>query len=159
MGRLLLFGFFGMLLGSCSLMESKEKRAQERVSTEIQQIDWNSVDAYPLFRTCDENATKTVQRACFGEQLTHHLQRALGAYEFVLEPDMDPTVMVTFVVNTEGKVIVKDIEKDPALIEKTPELEEIISHSLNTLPPLAPALKRGIPVSTKYRVPIVLNTP
>lgn len=148
-----------MLLGSCSLMESKEKQAQQRVATEIQQIDWNSVDAYPLFRACDENATKAVQRACFGEQLTQHLQKALASYEFVLEPDMDPTVMVTFVVNTEGKVIVKDIEKDPALIEKTPELEDIISHGLNTLPHLAPALKRGIPVSTKYRVPIVLNTP
>ena len=159
MNRLLLFGFIGMLLGSCSFMESKEKRTQERLATEIQQIDWNSVDAYPLFSACDENPTKPVQRACFEEQLSQHLSMALATHEFALGADMDPTIMVTFVVNTAGKVIVKDMEKDPVLIENMPQLEEIIAQSLNTLPALAPALKRGIPVSTKYRIPIVLNTP
>jgi hypothetical protein len=147
-----------MLLGSCSYWESKEKRTQERIELELQQIDWNTVDAYPLFHGCDENAPKPLQKACFEKQLTLHLHKALSEYEFTVDPGTRPTIMVTFVVNTAGKVIIKDMEWDPALIEKMPELEGIISQSLKNLPEIAPALKRGIPVSTKYRIPILLNT-
>ena len=67
---------------SCNLFESKEKRTQEMINAELRQIDWNTVDAYPLFADCDETASKTEQRSCFEQQLTTHFQNTLNEFEF-----------------------------------------------------------------------------
>ena len=55
-------------------------------------------------------------------------------------------------------------ETAPKVEEKTSVLNEIsdfnskISESLNDLTTVAPALKRGNPVSLRFRLPLVLNT-
>ncbi|MFS4466798.1 hypothetical protein [Maribacter sp. 2210JD10-5] len=145
-------------LVSCQFFESKEKRTQEIINAKLQQIDWNTVDSYPLFADCDETVSKTNQRICFEDKLTSHFESALNEFEFTVKEDTDPLVMVIFVVNAEGKIIIKNIEKDPAITKQMPEFDGIISQSLKNLPTIAPALKRGIPVSTKFRIPIHLNT-
>ena len=113
-----------ILVSSCSFFESKQKRTQELINEELRHIDWNSVDSYPFFYTCDEAATKAEQKSCFEETLIIH---------------------------------VTDIEKDAWVLKQMPEFDGVITQSLKNLPKLAPALKRGIPVNTKYRIPVQLN--
>ncbi|MDO1499196.1 hypothetical protein Q2T40_02625 [Winogradskyella maritima] len=64
-------------LGSCTFFESKEKRTQELINEELGQIDWNTVDSYPFFYTCDESASKAEQKICFEETLISHFQETL----------------------------------------------------------------------------------
>lgn len=143
---------------SCDLFESKEKKTQKLVNQEMQTIDWNDVDNYPLFENCDESTSKTSQRECFETELLSHFSATLQEFEFVIEPGMDTTVFVDFLIDHEGKITVVQIEKDNDINEVMPEFDGIVSQSLRNLPPLAPALKRGIPVSAKFRIPIVLNS-
>lgn len=139
-------------------MASKEKKTQELVQKEVQEIDFNEVDNYPLFENCDETLTKAGQRECFEQQILSNCSQILSQYEFVLATNADENVYVDFLVDQDGQVSVLFIEKDEAIDEQMPEFNQLITQGLEDLPPLAPALKRGIPVKTKFRIPIILNT-
>lgn len=147
-----------ILISSCSFFESKQKRTQELINEELRHIDWNSVDSYPFFYTCDETATKAQQKICFEETLISHFQETLNDFEFTLTDKESETAAVIFVIDTLGRINVITIEKDASVLTQMPEFDGVITQSLKNLPKLAPALKRGIPVNTKYRIPVQLNT-
>lgn len=157
MQRLTLLVFL-CLTSSCDLFVSKDEKTQELVNKELLAIDWNDVDAYPIFEDCDETLTKTEQRECFENGLLKHFSEALKEFEFVLEPDVDPKVIVDFLVDKEGRIAIIEIRKDPAINKQMPEFDGIISQSLKRIPPLAPAIKNRIPVKAKFRIPIILNS-
>jgi len=145
-------------LCSCNFFESKEKRTQELINSELQEIDWNSIDTYPLFLDCDETASKEVQRQCFEGKITAHFEETLNEFEFIVDADENPMVAVIFIINTDGEIDILDIEKDRFILKQMPEFDGIVTQSLKTVPEITPALKRGIPVSTKFRIHIQLNT-
>lgn len=147
-----------IFISSCSFFESKEKKTQEFINIELGQIDWNSIDSYPFFYTCDESVTKAEQKICFEETLTTHFQETLSDFEFTLSEKENETVAVIFVIDTLGKINVINIEKNASVLKQMPEFDGVITQSLKNLPKLAPALKRGIPVNSKYRIPVQLNT-
>ncbi len=148
------------LLGACDFFVPSEKKTRELVEKELQEIDWNDVDHYPLFENCDETWAKTSQRACFENEILAHCTKTLGEFDFSLDPSVDPVVQVDFLVDKDGKISVLEIKKDPKIDAQMPEFDRIISHVLKNMPALAPALKRGIPVKAKFRIKIALkNTP
>ncbi len=157
MGRFFIVLVF-LSLGSCNFFESKEKRTQELIDSELSEIDWNSIDTYPLFLACDETVSKELQRQCFEEKLTAHFETTLNDFEFIVDSDENPTVAVIFVIDAHGDIDILDIERDRFILKQMPEFDGIVIQSLKTVPEIAPALKRGIPVSTKFRIPIKLNT-
>lgn len=145
-------------LASCNLWVSKDQKTREMVDQEIQAIDWNNVDNYPLFENCDETASKIGQRECFEQELLSRFSATLTEFEFILGSEIDSIITVDFLVDKEGKITILEIVKDNEIDGQMPEFEGIVRQSLKNMPPLAPALKRGIPVSAKFRLPIVLNT-
>lgn len=157
MQRVLVFLIF-LSLGSCSFFESKEKRTQKLINEELREMDWNSVDSYPLFLECDETLRKDAQRQCFEKQLTTHFENTLREFEFTVDSDRGALVDVIFVIDEEGKISVERILKNASILRQMPEFDGIITQSLKNIPPIAPALKRGIPVKTKFKIPVQLNT-
>jgi len=145
-------------LTSCNLLISKEKKTQVLVDRELQTMDWNDVDSFPLFESCDETASKTGQKECFEQELLSHFSATILEFEFVLDEGIDSVVTVDFLVTQEGKIAILEIIKDQTIAKQMPEFEGIVRQSLKNMPPLAPAVKRGIPVSAKFRLPIVLNS-
>lgn len=143
---------------SCGWITSKEKKTQELVQKELQEIDFDAVDSYPLFEDCDETQTPEGQRECFEQQVLLNCSQILNQYEFVLSATANKNVYVDFLVDQDGKVSVLNIEKDSSIDDQMPEFDQLITQGLEDLPPLAPALKRGIPIKAKFRIPIVLNT-
>ncbi|NHF58464.1 hypothetical protein FK220_003890 [Flavobacteriaceae bacterium TP-CH-4] len=156
--KYLLVVLFSGLLVSCNLFASKEKKMRKLVEQEMRDINWNDIDSYPLFGNCDETQTKKGQRECFEQEVLLHCSRSLKEFEFVLLSGTNPTVQVDFLVDQDGQISVLDIQKDAAIDSQMPEFDQIITQSLKNMPPLAPALKRGIPVKAKFRIPIILNT-
>lgn len=153
---LIIAAFF--LLASCDLFTSKEIKTQELVNQELKNIDFNDVDQFPLFVNCDETNTKIANRACFEDTLLKHFSKALGDFEFVLKEEVADTLYVDFVMDKEGMIAVLDIENNAIMEQQLPEFDAIIERCLLTLPRATPALKRGIPVRAKFRIPIILNT-
>ena len=70
-------------LASCTFFESKEKKTRELVQKELREIDWNDVDAYPIFEFCDETKSKLEQRKCFEKGLLEHFSKTLNEFEYI----------------------------------------------------------------------------
>ena len=145
-------------LVSCDWFSSREVKTQKLVEKELQGIDWNDVDQYPLFDDCDESVSKTDQRECFENTLLLHFSMTLQDFEFVLSEDIGESIYVDFLVDKEGRMTVLDIEEHSAIKKQIPEFNGIITQSFKSLPRVEPALKRGIPVNAKFRIPLVFNS-
>ena len=79
---------------------------------ELQAINWNDVDQFPLFKDCDETASKSSQKECFENTLLLHFSMTLGEFEFILDKDVKEAVYVDFLVDKEGKISVLNIDKN-----------------------------------------------
>lgn len=142
---------------SCNFFESADEKTQELVSQELQSIDWTDVDKYPLFNDCDETVTKVLQKKCFTETLSLHFAMTLQEFQPILNRMVNDTVFIDFVLENTGDISIMNIHNKELLQGQMQEFEEKITESLTSLPRIEPALKRGIPVSTKFRIPIVIN--
>src|SRR5690606_26487579 len=127
------------------------------VNEEMRQINFNEVDRYPLFDVCDEMMDKESQLECFKTTLLSHYTATLEEFEFEFVSDVSVRVYVDFLVDNKGEISVLEVERNEDIDKQIPEFQSIIIQSLKGLPPLAPALKRGVPVSSKFRIPILLN--
>jgi hypothetical protein len=87
-----------------------------------------------------------------------HLSMSLQDFEFQSDQRLADTLYVDFMVDPQGKIFVVSMDKNAAFSKANPEFERIVSRSLRSLPRLEPALKRGIPVSSRFRIPLVLHT-
>lgn len=154
--------FCGLLLAgclsACNLFESREQRTQKLVDAEIQTINFNEVDQFPLFDDCEETEDKVLQRRCFEETLLMHLSMTLQNFEFRSQASLKDTLYIDFSVDAQGVISITSVEQHPEIAEANPEFERIVTGSLRSLPRLQPALKRGIPVATRFRLPLILQT-
>ena len=153
-------GFLGILLGlcqvSCEWFESRETKTRELVEEEMRGINWNEVDQFPLFEACEELASKPEQQECFQTTLVMHLSMALQDFEFRSDRPLTDTLYVDFLVDNQGAISVLSVQENALLSAENPEFERIVSGSLRSLPRLQPALKRGIPVSARFRIPLII---
>ena len=91
------------------------------------------------------------------ETLLRHFSDTLEKSEFVLQEAVNDTILVDFVMEDTGSITLMNIHNDAALRKQLPDFEKQIKNSLGSLPKIQPALKRGIPVRAKFRIPIVLQ--
>ena len=148
----------GMTLASCDFFLSQEKITEDLVEEELYQIDWNEVDQYPLFDACRENLPKPEQRACFENTMMAQLGKALEGMEFEVNNDLNDTVLLDFLIDEHGFITVQSVEERSDVLQEIEDFNATISKRLNDLTTVAPALKRGVPVSIRFRLPVVLNT-
>ncbi|MEO1486070.1 MAG: hypothetical protein AAFU57_09990 [Bacteroidota bacterium] len=154
--------FFVLLLGisltSCDFFISQEKITEDLVEEELYQIDWNEVDQYPLFDACRESLPKPEQRACFESTMLEQLSKALEGMTFEVDNDLNDTVLLDFKIDEHGFIRVQSVEERSAVLQEIEDFNATITKRLNDLTTVAPALKRGVPVSIQFRLPVVLNT-
>jgi len=119
----------------------------------------NDIDQYPLFDNCNELATKEEQKICFENTLINQFSKVFQAHEFTLDKDLKETVYIDFLIDNTGAIFILKIDKSPQLAQQIPNLDAIVKECLKGVPFVEPALKRGIPVSAKFRIPLAFNTP
>lgn len=124
----------------------------------MRSINWEELDQYPLFDNCDEMASKLEQKFCFENTLLQQFTSTLSEFEFVLDTTVQDTLYLDFLVTQEGELQVLDIEHHDKVADQIPEFEGVITQVLRTLPRPQPALKRGIPVNAKFRIPMIVTT-
>jgi hypothetical protein len=145
------------LLSSCNWQKSSESLTKELVEAELKTINWNELDQFPLFDTCDETAAKTAQQECFQTNLNLHLAMALQDYQISSSQPFKDTILLDFKVDNQGVLTVLNISNHEALLAENPSFNQIVDTCIRALPKLHPALKRGIPVTAKFRVPLVIQ--
>lgn len=136
---------------------SKEDKTKKLVRDELETVNWNDVDQYPLFDNCDETATKKAQRDCFQNEMLNHFSQALDSLQFDVKTDLNDTMYVDFKIDEHGFITVLNLEENLNILKEIEDFNTQITGRLKDLT-VAPALKRGTPVSLRFRLPIVVNT-
>ncbi|CAM3315740.1 hypothetical protein [Aequorivita lipolytica] len=155
-------GFIFLLLllvaTSCQFFETEKVSSDEIYKEEMQTIDWKEVDRYPSFSNCENSLEKPEQKDCFISTISSHLYQSISHEEMVAVREIYDTVKVNFEISSNGKLSILEIKMDTLLQKEFPDLEKWLLQSIDSLKPVAPAYKRGIPVKTQFTLPVIIQT-
>ena len=146
-----------LVTNACDFISQKKSTLKDTALLDTV-IDYNEVDVYPLFLDCNNCDTSEKQNLCFEMELIRRLQkitskRPVGATGFV-----NDTVTLDILVNTEGKISIAKIYKKEDIKARIPELDSLLYRSIAELPAtVQPSLKRGIPVNSIFKLPIIVS--
>ncbi len=145
--------FLSVIFYSCSYFLSNENKPKTQIDTIV---DYTTIDAYPILPECDEIASKELQKACFYKLLTKRIQKKVARINLESNLKINDTISIKFIVDSKGLPSIKSIHASERIKNEFTNLDSIITASFDDLPQMKPALKRGIPIKTEYRIPIVI---
>lgn len=152
------FVFLLLLATSCQFFETEKISSEEIYEEEIKTIDWKDVDRYPSFANCQNLLEKPEQKTCFINTISSHLYQSISHEEMVAVREVYDTIKVNFEVGANGKLTILELKIDSVLQKEFPNLEKWLMQSIDSLQPVAPAYKRGIPVKTQFTLPVIIQT-
>jgi len=146
-----------MVTNSCDFISPKKTTL---INTKLADsaIDFNDVDVYPLFMDCNNCDTSEKQNLCFEMELIRRLQKLTSKTVLDASGKINDTVLVDILVNTQGEISIVKIHKNEIVTEQIPELDSLLYKSIASLPAaVQPSLKRGIPVNSMFKLPILVS--
>lgn len=153
-----LFILLLLLATSCQFFETEKVSSETIYKEEIKTIDWKDVDRYPSFPNCENVLEKPLQKDCFINTITSQLYKSISDEGIVATREIYDTVSVNFEISSAGDLSIVKIKMDSVLKREFPDLENWILQSVDSLRPIAPAFKRGIPVKTQFTLPVIIRT-
>ena len=156
--RLVALIIFLVLTISCDFRTRRQKALLQEMAADTV-VNYSAVDVYPLFLDCNNCDTSEKQNLCFEMELARRLQRAFEEQSIGSLNIETDTIKVDLLVNTEGLISIAEIHGPEGAGPGLAELDSLLYRSVADLPAvIQPALKRGIPVSSIYQLPVVVST-
>jgi|TARA_B110000240_G_scaffold155625_1_gene172843 hypothetical protein len=150
--------FLILVVFSCDLTINKELSVNQLVSDELETFNWSDVDTYPRFQNCDTIINKELNFQCFVNTLTSKVQTNLSNTGVIVDKSIKDTVMISFRVSDKGKITLDELFSESEVLNVNLLIDSIFKLSILDLPKLYPAIKRGQPVNTKFKLPILVST-
>ena len=147
---LLLFLF----ITSCDNFSFSKNKNLQAVDTIV---DYTSVDFSPSFKVCDSIIDKHQKSNCFRTTIHQKIGAELQKYQFVIRDSISEIVYVDLLINSKGKIVLEAMDSSKEIKIKLPKLDSVLRVSVDKIPNVYAAIKRGIPVTTKYRLPIKIQ--
>lgn len=146
---------FLVLFVSCEYIEKQTKREPIPVVDTI--VDFNSVDAFPLFPECGEIPSRKRQQICFQVNMSEYINAGLKKYSWNAWEQVSDTVLLKLLVDKDGKTSMLDVRISTDTQKVLPKFDSVLRASVDGVPQLKPAIKRNIPVATSFVLPIILQ--
>lgn len=146
-----------LMLASCEYFNVKKTSTEAILNEELKTFNWNDVDVYPSFSVCDSVESKQEKTSCFANVLTTHILNHLESESIIVTHDVTDTINLKFQVSETGLVSLLNVEVDSVLVQEIPNIKDVISSSLDSLPKVFPAIKRGQQVKTEFNLPIIIQ--
>ena len=150
--------FLVSLCFSCQYFEKKVPNEKELLDKQLKEINWNEVDEYPSVADCEKLTDETQRKQCFFEFLTTTIQQKLAVDTLsTLFPKLD-TIEVKVTVFTNSTMEFEPQFPKDSVAYDTIKIDSILRIRLVNFPKVNPAIKRGIPVKTKFVLPVSIKT-
>jgi hypothetical protein len=117
-------------------------------------VDFSSVDVSPTFAICDAIIDQSESIYCFRTTIHQKISEKLLQYSFQVNQSIDEVVVLRILINNKGKIVFQSLIASNMINEELPQLDSLLQRSVEGLPTIFPAIKRGIPVATQYQLPI-----
>ncbi len=145
------------ILACCNNFETKKIYSKEVLDQESKSLNWNEVDEYPTFENCKNIDELTKSRECFEATLANSIYSYLSRQEPIVTQAIDDTLILYLEITKTGKPIIDSVFVDTLVTNQLPDLKIWLQQSVDSLPKIYPAIKRGIPVSSAFKMPIVIK--
>jgi len=139
---------------SCDYFSFEKNKNEEKLNMDV---DYTSVDFSPSFKVCDSIIDKAKKTACFRATMRQEIAKSLATFSVKVKKSVDETIIVTITIQSNKEVKLSSIKASDSLYLQIPNLKEMIEKSIAELPEIYPAIKRSIPVTTEYKLPISIK--
>lgn len=156
MRKYLLLLIFPILV-CCNNFETKKISSQEVLNKETKSLNWREVDEYPAFENCKSITDLNKARTCFEATVANSIYAYLSKQRPIVTQPVDDTLFLYLEISKSGKPVVDSIRVDSVVAFQLPELDSWVRQSVDSLPKIFPAIKRGIPVSSVFKMPIIIK--
>jgi hypothetical protein len=145
-----------LLLTSCQYFEKQVPDEDALLQQRLKEIDWNKVSSYPSFPECDAITDKNLRKECFFNTLTRLVQERLGADTVaLLFPQMDTITLKVTVLADASMTFEPQFPADTTI--NTSQIDSILRVKLVDFPKVEPAQKEGVPVTSQFILPVILD--
>lgn len=151
----ILLPFF--LLGSCKYFEKQVPDEEELLKERLEKINWKEVSSYPSLAECDSITDKEQKKTCFFETMARLVQERLDVDTLaLLYPEMD-TIEVKVTVYPDATIkFESQVPKDSVRYDVA-KIDSLLQSRLTNFPSIEPAQKEGVPVTSQFILPVIIN--
>lgn len=145
------------MLTSCEYFNVKKTSSEAILNEELQTFNWNDVDVYPAFSSCDSISTKQEKKQCFENHLANQIFSFLESEGIVVSQDVNDTIVLKFQVSETGVLSLSSSEIETLTLQEIPNIKTLLDKSIDSLPKIFPAIKRGQQVKTAFELPVIIK--
>lgn len=142
---------------SCHYFEKKKLDSEKLLEEELQAFNWNALDQYPSFESCEDGIDFEANKVCFETVLTTHIFEVLKSNESMISVTLKDTLILDLLVSKRGGLSVKNLKGSHISDETSARFKDALTKSFSVLPVLYPAIKRSQHVQAVFQLPIILN--
>lgn len=143
---------------SCDQIPTKKIPSSQYLEEEWKAIDLSQVEEYPTFETCKTIVDREELKNCFEQTVTKTFYKAFEEHTIIVNRELDEIIYVDFVVNEKGNYCIDSLKITQEIRMEIPQLEKWIHEAAKQLPIASkPAYKHGVPVKTRFKIPVILK--
>ena len=146
-----------LCLFSCKKIDAVILTLFNKKPIEQEVVDFSQLDQFPQFSNCNAVSYQE-SKACFEKSVYAKINERIQYLKFTTKQDITDTLQVEFTIDKEGYFYVNKISISDSLQFYIPNLSAEIQEIISGLSPIVPAQKRGIPVTSTYKIPLVIKT-
>ncbi len=154
--RLVLILLFSICF-SCTFFQQKKLDSNTILDNELQTFQWDQVDQYPTFETCQEGFDFEQNKSCFESTISAYVTKVLNSESITPMLTQNDTLKIKFLVSKTGVVSITILDSQNYSDAVTTSIGEALRESLEELPLLFPAIKRSQQVQSEFQLPIILK--
>jgi hypothetical protein len=149
-------GLLVFTLFSCKDFVLKKEHKDDIVEAGLKKINKNEVEQPPLFTVCKHKPIEELEQ-CFQNTITQHIHNYLRKHTITVKEAINDTIWVPLLITNEGKIILEDFDLPVTIETQIPDLKDSLEKSIASLPEVKPAHTRSTPVTTLYKLPLVIH--
>lgn len=149
--------FILVFLNSCRFFDGQVPNEEELLQKRLKEINWKEVSSYPSIAECDAITEKELKKDCFFSTMTLLIQEKLNVDTIaLLYPEIDTIEVKVTVFSNATLKFEPQVPKDSVSYNRV-EIDSIIKARLVDFPAIEPAQKAGVPVTTQFILPVILD--
>ena len=156
--KYILYLFILTSLFACDFNINKKVSVAEILDEEWKTFNWSDIDEYPSFISCDSLLAISQKKECFISTLSNQISNDLMGNSEIVNRTIQDTVILNFTISKQGEIILEELNIDDNIKELKNIIDISFQSSIEKLPKILPAIKRGQHVNVNFTLPIFVST-
>lgn len=144
-------------VSSCRYFDRQVPDEEALLEERLGQINWGEVSSYPSVPECDGIIDKELKKECFFEAMGRLVQERLDTDTIaILYPEID-TIELRVTIYPDASLNFETQFPNDSVGYNKSKIDSLLRARLTGFPKIEPAQKEGVPVTTQFVLPVILN--